>query len=44
MPIAVSLWYMGMDIVPALVMQAGEGGDWFGGIGIASVLGDLSWG
>jgi hypothetical protein len=31
MPIAVSLWYMGMDIVPALVMQAGEGGDWFGG-------------
>jgi hypothetical protein len=31
MPIAVSLWYLGMDIVPALVMQAGEGSDWFGG-------------
>jgi hypothetical protein len=31
MPIAVSLWYMGMDIVPALVMQAGDSGDWFGG-------------
>jgi hypothetical protein len=31
MPIAVSLWYMGMDIVPALVMQTGEGSDWFGG-------------
>lgn len=24
MPIAVTLWYMGMDIVPALVLQAGE--------------------
>lgn len=33
MPIAVTLWYMGMDIVPALILQAGEGstGDWFGG-------------
>lgn len=32
MPIAVTLWYMGMDIVPALVLQAGGGeGGWFGG-------------
>lgn len=32
MPIAVTLWYMGMDIVPALLMQAGEAsGDWFSG-------------
>ncbi|MGH8807210.1 MAG: DUF2157 domain-containing protein [Noviherbaspirillum sp.] len=32
MPIAVTLWYMGMDIVPALVMQAGGDPDnWFGG-------------
>ena len=32
MPIAVTLWYMGMDIVPALMMQGG-GDDWFGGAG-----------
>jgi hypothetical protein len=32
MPIAVTLWYMGMDIVPALVMQAGgEDNGWFSG-------------
>ncbi|HEY0844205.1 MAG TPA: DUF2157 domain-containing protein [Noviherbaspirillum sp.] len=31
MPIAVTLWYMGMDIVPALVLQDGGSGDWFGG-------------
>lgn len=30
MPIAVTLWYMGMDIVSALVMQAGGDG-WFSG-------------
>lgn len=30
MPIAVTLWYMGMDIVPALVMQ-GDTGEWFSG-------------
>lgn len=28
MPVAVTLWYMGMDIVPALIMQAG-GDSWF---------------
>lgn len=31
MPIAVTLWYMGMDIVPALVLQAGAGDAWFSG-------------
>jgi hypothetical protein len=31
MPIAVTLWYMGMDIVPALVLQAGGEEGWFGG-------------
>lgn len=32
MPLAVTLWYMGMDVVPALVMQAGfDGTGWFGG-------------
>lgn len=31
MPIAVTLWYMGMDIVPAMILQGGGGGDWFGG-------------
>ena len=32
MPVAVTLWYMGMDIVPALVLQAGGNtGDWFSG-------------
>lgn len=31
MPIAVTLWYMGMDIVPALMMQGGGGEDWFSG-------------
>lgn len=31
MPIAVTLWYMGMDIVPALVLQAGGGDAWFSG-------------
>ncbi|RJG06851.1 DUF2157 domain-containing protein [Noviherbaspirillum cavernae] len=32
MPVAVTLWYMGMDIVPALLTQAsGEPGGWFGG-------------
>ncbi|WP_151637966.1 DUF2157 domain-containing protein [Noviherbaspirillum aerium] len=31
MPIAVTLWYMGMDIVPALITQAGESGGWFSG-------------
>jgi hypothetical protein len=28
MPIAITLWYMGMDVVPALIMQA-DGGDWY---------------
>lgn len=31
MPIAVTLWYMGMDIVPALVLQAGGDTGWFDG-------------
>lgn len=31
MPIAVTLWYMGMDIVPALVLQGGGDADWFSG-------------
>lgn len=32
MPIAVTLWYMSMDIVPALVLQGGvESGGWFSG-------------
>lgn len=31
LPIAVMLWYMGMDIVPALIMQGGEGDSWFYG-------------
>ncbi len=29
MPVAVTLWYMGMDIVPALMMQAGGEAGWF---------------
>ncbi|WP_019140251.1 hypothetical protein [Noviherbaspirillum massiliense] len=29
MPVAVTLWYMGMDVIPAL-LQAQDGGDWFG--------------
>ncbi|HJV86290.1 MAG TPA: DUF2157 domain-containing protein [Noviherbaspirillum sp.] len=37
MPIAVTLWYMGMDIVPALMMQAGIGSEeWY--VGEASQL------
>lgn len=28
MPIAITLWYMGMDVVPALILQA-DGGDWY---------------
>ncbi|RZI40625.1 DUF2157 domain-containing protein [Herbaspirillum sp. HC18] len=31
MPVAVTLWYMGMDIVPALLMQGGGEDGWFGG-------------
>ncbi|RJF99262.1 DUF2157 domain-containing protein [Noviherbaspirillum saxi] len=32
MPIAVTLWYMGMDIVPALILQSGGNeSDWFSG-------------
>jgi hypothetical protein len=31
MPIAVTLWYMGMDIVPALVLQGGGSDGWFSG-------------
>lgn len=31
MPIAVTLWYMGMDIGPALIAGAGESGGWFSG-------------
>ncbi|HYD61305.1 MAG TPA: DUF2157 domain-containing protein [Noviherbaspirillum sp.] len=31
MPVAVTLWYMGMDIVPALMMQAGGEDGWFSG-------------
>ena len=31
MPLAVTLWYMGMDIVPALVLQADGGDAWFSG-------------
>lgn len=31
LPIAMTLWYLGMDVVPALFMQAGEGNGWFGG-------------
>ena len=30
MPIAVTLWYMGMDIVPALILQGGGEEGWFG--------------
>lgn len=37
MPIAVTLWYMGMDIVPALMVHAGIGsGEWY--VGAASQL------
>ncbi|MFC7514833.1 DUF2157 domain-containing protein [Herbaspirillum sp. GCM10030257] len=31
MPIAITLWYMGMDIIPALLAQAGNENDWFSG-------------
>lgn len=31
LPIAVTLWYMGMDLGPALIAQAGESGGWFSG-------------
>jgi len=31
MPIAVTLWYLGMDVVPALIMQADLGTDAFSG-------------
>ena len=31
MPIAVTLWYMGMDIVPFLVGMHGDADNWFGG-------------
>jgi len=34
MPLAVTLWYMGMDIVPALVLQGGASESW---------LGDAAW-
>ncbi|WP_052452350.1 V-type ATP synthase subunit I domain-containing protein [Noviherbaspirillum autotrophicum] len=37
MPIAVTLWYMGMDIVPALVLQAGEGAAWSSGAGSEAI-------
>lgn len=33
MPLAVTLWYLGMDLVPALMLQAGAGTD--GGFGAA---------
>ena len=32
MPIALTLWYMGMDLIPML-MQSAEGSDWFSGPG-----------
>lgn len=32
LPIAMTLWYLGMDVVPALIMQSDvEGSGWFGG-------------
>jgi hypothetical protein len=35
MPIAVTLWYMGMDIVPALILQGGGGEGWLDGAAYA---------
>jgi len=31
LPIAMTLWYLGMDIVPALIMQSGNEVNWFSG-------------
>lgn len=31
MPVAVTLWYMGMDIVPALLLHSAEAAEWSGG-------------
>jgi len=31
LPIAMTLWYLGMDIVPRLIMQAGNDVNWFSG-------------
>lgn len=33
MPIAVTLWYLGMDIVPALMLRSGTENNWFYGEG-----------